>query len=169
MPTALSLRPGPAVRRHSTFLFNFSAVTDTMILFLSFKVGEPLRYVIAFLISIHLPRAFASPISVSFDGQSYEVNLMQNSVAFKETGFSESVKKQKCNRMVFDLFTNELKANQTPLADMKKADIPKGSITVSIEGNTKVAFRNANEGKYFLDLPSKFKNLWLTSRKVCQR
>ncbi len=130
---------------------------------------HPLSYWTAVLIFVFTPVAFGGVIRVAFDNKSYEVNLTKDSVAFNEPGFSKKIMKQKCNRALIEQFASDLKANKTYLAEVKKDVLPKGAIKVSFDGKTKFALRYMDEGKYFYDLPSKVKNLWLTSERICSR
>ncbi len=128
-----------------------------------------MSYRAVLIIFVFTPLAFAGPIQVTFDKQSYEVNLTKDFLVFHEQGFSKKIIKQKCNRALIDQFAADLKTNKTSLADMTKANFPSGAIKVSFDGKTKLALRFRDEGKYFSDLPSKVKNLWLTSERVCAR
>ncbi len=103
------------------------------------------------------------------DEKTYEVNMTKEFLEFSETGFSKKIKKQKCNRALVEQFAADLKVNKNNLMDAPKGNLPKGAIKISFDGKAKFALRFANEGNYFSDLPSKAKNLWLTSMRVCAR
>ncbi len=115
------------------------------------------------------PIVFAGPIRISFDDIKYEVNLTKDSISFDESGFSKRIKKQKCNRSLVHQFTAELKTNIAITSESKKTGVPKGAIRIAFSGKDHFALRFESEGRYFADLPSKFKNLWLTSERVCKR
>lgn len=130
---------------------------------------QTLYYRTAVLIFALTPAAFGGAIKVAFDNKNYEVDLAQDSVVFNEPGFSKKIMKRKCNRSLIEQFAADLMANKTYLVEAKMAVIPKGAIKVSFDGKTKFALRYMDEGKYFYDLPSKIKNLWLTSERICSR
>lgn len=113
--------------------------------------------------------SFAGPLQVTLDDKTYELNQTKDTLAFDERGFSKKIKKQKCNKALFEQFTADLNSNKKSLIDMPKEDFPAGAIKITFDGKTKTALRLGSEGQYFADLPSKFRNLWLTSDKVCSR
>lgn len=128
-----------------------------------------MKFEITFMIFTFASSVFAGPTQVSFDEKRYEVNLTKDFLAFNEDGFTKKVKKQKCNRALIEQFEADLNANKTNLIEAPKSGVPKGAIKVLFDGKTKFALRFASEGKYFSDLPSKAKNLWITSERVCVR
>ena len=113
--------------------------------------------------------AAAAATRVQFGQTSYELEVSKNSIAFSETGFSQKVKRRKCNQTLYLNFIKDFNRNQTNLAVFATPEKLKGAIKVSTEGKTKVAFRSKSEGKYFTSLPSRFKNLWLTSKRLCSQ
>jgi hypothetical protein len=126
---------------------------------------------VGLIIAISLAQsAFAQTVRVTFGENGYELNLTRDFVAFSESGFSTKVRRQKCNQNLLDHFTNEFNRNQRHLADLHDTTgAVKGGIKVFSDGKTKFAFRVGSEGIYLTDVPSKFKNLWLTSERLCAR
>lgn len=112
--------------------------------------------------------AFAETVQVSFDNTKYEMNFAKSHIDFKEVGFSKKLEKKKCNAKLVDQFTNEFKQNKNNLAELKNTKVPNGAIKISYDKKSRFAFRFQDEGKYFSDLSSKFKTLWLTSKRVCK-
>ncbi len=112
---------------------------------------------------------FAGSIRVSFDDKKYELNLTKNFVSFDESGFSKKIKMQKCNHALIEQFAVELRSNKANISESKKAGAPKGAIHIAVDGKDGFALRFEPEGKYFSDMPSKFKNLYLTSARVCKQ
>jgi len=128
-----------------------------------------LRYLMVLIFFAVSPSVFAEAVQVSFDNKKYDINLTKIQIDFKEIGFSKKIKKEKCNATLVDQFLNEFKQNINNLAEIKSTQASKGAVKVSFDKKSRFAFRFQDEGKYFLDLSSKFKTLWLTSKRVCKR
>ena len=108
-------------------------------------------------------------IHVSFDNKKYKLEVQKEYVFLNESGFSKKVLKMNCNRIHFDDFISHFQKYEPSLLEVRSKEFLKSAIQVIVEDKMKIALRHTAEGIFFSDLPSKFKNLWLTSERLCKK
>lgn len=121
-----------------------------------------LRFLLFFLF---IQSAMAETFEVKYGLFKYVVKFDDQSLVINGNNLNQNLKKNECNKLLFEKFTGDLRKDLRTMSIFKKADPEK--VEIQYQKEKSYQERTSPTGKRFLALPKDIQKLILTEQLKC--
>lgn len=113
--------------------------------------------------------AYGESLTIKDGSKVIHLQVGLKKISYQDENFKKIIHRKKCNQFIFDSFRKQINNQSKKLIKVKGQVKIKEPLQVILGEEEKLALRHSKSGRFFSRIPSKIKNIWLTSKRVCKK